>query len=297
MWVMAALKSSDITSEVVDPVAKFGSSIWDLMKKMPTYAPIFPGWVSAQGLQRVWSMPINALEKRVADQIAPFQKGVDSMFWVSTIPQTSITDVKNLLRDWVTTAELWDLQRKLRSIAEQYWTNSSQFKSLIDDVNNSMKSSSDPTIKWLSKNWPLYDWQWKLTLEWVELLWNNNLNKDFWKSQFDKKWQEKILNWWAVWASPETPTSSTLPSTIKPPEKLWDKNTFNIYAYNKDWKQEWSKIELTVQDWKATSWDSDIKNALSSYYKNMTPSELEEVLKQMWIKDKEEIKRIFALLK
>lgn len=57
MWmaVMAALKSSTITASVTDPIEKFGDSIWELIKKAPTYAPILPGGMSVWGLAQVWS--------------------------------------------------------------------------------------------------------------------------------------------------------------------------------------------------------------------------------------------------
>ncbi len=44
LWVavMAALKSNDITSSAVQPIADFGDQIGKLMKDLPKYAPIIP---------------------------------------------------------------------------------------------------------------------------------------------------------------------------------------------------------------------------------------------------------------
>jgi len=39
---MAALKSSDITGNVIQPIVSFGNSIADLAKKAPQFAPIIP---------------------------------------------------------------------------------------------------------------------------------------------------------------------------------------------------------------------------------------------------------------
>ncbi len=39
---MAALKSSDITKEASEPIAKFGSDIGGILKKLPQYAPVIP---------------------------------------------------------------------------------------------------------------------------------------------------------------------------------------------------------------------------------------------------------------
>ncbi|MDD4151145.1 MAG: hypothetical protein PHR68_00865 [Candidatus Gracilibacteria bacterium] len=51
MSVMAALKSSDITASVVQPIAAFGESIGKTAMKLPQYAPIFPGGMSASGMR------------------------------------------------------------------------------------------------------------------------------------------------------------------------------------------------------------------------------------------------------
>lgn len=44
LWiaVMAALKSSDVTNNVTQPIQSFGKSVGDLIQKAPTYAPILP---------------------------------------------------------------------------------------------------------------------------------------------------------------------------------------------------------------------------------------------------------------
>lgn len=42
IWVMAALRSSEITKEITEPIYQFGKSMWELASKAPTYAPILP---------------------------------------------------------------------------------------------------------------------------------------------------------------------------------------------------------------------------------------------------------------
>jgi hypothetical protein len=39
---MAALKSSDLTAEIINPIASFGNSVCQLAAKAPTYVPILP---------------------------------------------------------------------------------------------------------------------------------------------------------------------------------------------------------------------------------------------------------------
>jgi len=55
MSVMAALKSSTITWNIVEPIAWFWKSIWELAMKSPQYAPIFWG-MSANGLWQAGTM-------------------------------------------------------------------------------------------------------------------------------------------------------------------------------------------------------------------------------------------------
>jgi hypothetical protein len=42
MAVMAALKSSNITKEVVQPIADFGASVGQIIQKGPANLPIIP---------------------------------------------------------------------------------------------------------------------------------------------------------------------------------------------------------------------------------------------------------------
>ncbi len=57
LWisVMAWMKSSKITAEVIAPLDAFGKQIWGLIAKAPHYAPIFPGGQSMQSINKAWS--------------------------------------------------------------------------------------------------------------------------------------------------------------------------------------------------------------------------------------------------
>lgn len=54
MWVMTALKQSQITAQIISPIEQFGTQVWSLVAKSPMYAPIIPGW--AAGTQSIASM-------------------------------------------------------------------------------------------------------------------------------------------------------------------------------------------------------------------------------------------------
>ncbi len=76
MWmaVMTALHSSTITASVTDPIQQFGNSIWELIKKAPTYAPILPGGMSAQGLQQIWGQANTYFQNKSSDNARSFMK-------------------------------------------------------------------------------------------------------------------------------------------------------------------------------------------------------------------------------
>ena len=52
--IMAALQSSNITKQIVEPIKQFGDSVWQLAAKAPTYAPVFGGQ-SMESLRSAWS--------------------------------------------------------------------------------------------------------------------------------------------------------------------------------------------------------------------------------------------------
>lgn len=288
LWVavMAALKQSSVTANVTQPISEFWDQIWKLIAKSPTYAPILPWWISAEWLKRIWTMPINAIEKDLAKRISPFQEKIDWLFWVKTIPETEINNIKWMFRDWIKSdGELKEIQWLLQTMAEKYWTNNSQFQNLVKEFNEVLKDNkSDSNLRNFWKDSAkLFDSSWKLTQDWVDLLFNNTENNNLGKSRLD--WAAKVWNpqqWkWHI-QTPNT-ISSTIPSKINvnKSEKEWWATVFNIYWVNDD-KKTWSKIDITVnKDW-TYSWD--IVKALESY-KNKTIDELKWILKWLWIKD------------
>lgn len=97
MWIaiMAALKSSELTQEVVKPIESFGSSVWQLAMKAPTYAPIIPapgGWtMSAAWMWSFWQTMQSTIHSKYTWEGST--KATD-LFWGSGA-QRSL----NLLRD------------------------------------------------------------------------------------------------------------------------------------------------------------------------------------------------------
>lgn len=76
LWiaVMAWMKSSKITAEVIAPLDAFGKQIWGLIAKAPHYAPIFPGGQSMQSMQQVAWKVSWAVNQQSIDSANKFAK-------------------------------------------------------------------------------------------------------------------------------------------------------------------------------------------------------------------------------
>ena len=76
LWisVMAWMKSSKITAEVIAPLDAFGKQIWWLIAKAPQYAPIFPGGQSMQSMQQVAGKVSWAVNQKSIDSANKFAK-------------------------------------------------------------------------------------------------------------------------------------------------------------------------------------------------------------------------------
>lgn len=59
MWVMTALKQSQITAQIISPIEQFGTQVWSLVAKAPMYAPVIPGiwWGWAKSIASLWKLP------------------------------------------------------------------------------------------------------------------------------------------------------------------------------------------------------------------------------------------------
>lgn len=118
LWiaVMAALKQSSITQNVIDPFDKFGDSIWQLAMKAPTYAPIIPtgsGMMSAQGLSKIWSTVSNIPETRLNQKMSPMLSKIQNSFWAwNTVDPQIKSDVARTLQNWIESKEELDQLRK-----------------------------------------------------------------------------------------------------------------------------------------------------------------------------------------
>lgn len=281
MWmaVMVALKSSSITASVTDPIAKFGDSIWELIKKAPTYAPILPGWLSTSWLQQIWWQANTYFQNKASDKARDFMKE-NNLF------QSADNDKSDKSRKLAT-----QLLHNPNVISnQQEWINHLRTYKDFNDFKEDKRAIELLTQLWLALKIDPKDIKYdnakelSATLELIKTKDNGSNNL----------WLNKITNLetqFFTWKNTKS-QSTDLPKTINKnePAKVWDPTTFNIYAYNKDWKQEWSKTDIIIDKWKVTNWN--IAEALKSYKDTKWKDWITEILQKMWIIDQTEIDKI-----
>lgn len=139
LWiaVMAALGASDTTKAIVEPIAAFGKSVWDLAAKAPTYAPIIPTgngermWVA--GLSTIWSSleaaPRQAAQKR-------WWAFADRMLWDASDTQQIARGLQNSTTIQKQNGEA--LETALTSIWTWIFTSNQERRDQINHINTEL---------------------------------------------------------------------------------------------------------------------------------------------------------------
>lgn len=106
LWiaVMAALGASKTTKSVVEPIAAFGKSVWELAAKAPTYAPIIPTGngkerMSAAGLWRFGSTLKSWIEWKAIERGGSFAQEIVWGGWETARLNNSLNTLNNTIRD------------------------------------------------------------------------------------------------------------------------------------------------------------------------------------------------------
>lgn len=288
LWiaVMAALKQSSITQNVIDPFDKFGDSIWQLAMKAPTYAPIIPtgsGMMSAQGLSTAWQSFSSAVHNEYTWKWSKVWSEIAKNMWFWN---QALSDIKEILSKKYDT----DLDKRK-------WMN--DLLSKIDSTQLWDSGYRSELAKAFKHLWATADLETAIKVEWT--------NKEQLARILDQKWEEKWWDAWQKWAgwlfvwksseqiasmiwrwwgseSTQTTSDTPLPTTIR--QKEWDKNTFNIYWTDKDWKVT-DKVEHTLKVDGVDGWKTNTTNAIQalSSFKGKTKAEFRKLLSDIWIKD------------
>ncbi len=288
MAVMAALKQSKITENVVSPFEDFWKSIGSLAMKAPTYMPIIPtgsGMMSAQGLSTAGQSFSSAIHNEYTWQWSKFwsQMAKNMWFW-----NQALSDIKDILnkqytnepdkRNWmndllskIDASQLWDswYRSELAKAFKHLWATA--------DLETAIKvegTSKEQLARILDQKWEERWWEkWQQWAGWLFV----------WKSA--EQIASMIWRWWS--AEPNPTPSQQLPSSItrdvNTPWKYQVWNT-NITINNNDWGKNLSSTEVNalataLQQTKTTDWENKVKQVLNSMW-------ITDVAKQKDILDK-----------
>ena len=216
LWisVMTALKSSEITWKVIEPIAAFGKSVWSLIQKAPQFAPIIPTWkwmMNASSLKNFWETTVWTINSKMAK---PGSELSNKYFWEWTKMQEAL---RNL-----------DLN-KVTAATDDKWRLGKHYLPVLDALNDKdlLRPDFDKAVSSL-ETW------WFLKEENAKQLWklyNDRKNWDFAKQLYnllEKKPLSKVdvtspdMLWNKIWW--EQPTVDS-----KKEDQKWVQNAvFNV---------------------------------------------------------------------
>lgn len=306
MAVMAALKSSEITWSAVEPIAQFGSSVWDLIKKSPTYMPIIPtpsGMMSQWWLARIWSEAKSYYDTRSAktwteflERNNLFQSESSQANTKSNVLLTKLKSIEGNQIDKPIFEEFTSAIKEFRDVAAI--RNSESWRNLLMEmarklgVDESLRKTWTPQEianliraihnKWIEK-WDVYDW-WIFRSPWIVA----SVTPDSINAYL--KWHSASNSWdtWAWWNSNPQPAPHSI-------HRWWDNNTINIYwndatqspininINNETVDQIAAKFSSNWFKWKYNQWT--FETMLSSAW--VTASKIAEIVNKLKEEDSE----------
>ncbi len=272
MAVMAALKSSTITWNIIKPIEDFWTQVWKFAMESPKYMPI-PG---TKGLSFGWGMDLwkNVMRKMEQNQSDKARKWwEDHLSFMGTDESKKLTkDISEATWKWVDNA-----LEKVKNIFRNYTADSLLWrKDDIAKILEEAKVDGADSLKWVNKKEELY----KVLTE----INNKNMN----------------LKWWPLlWRSMtnEADTASVLWSKAW---TTWDSKTPANQTVNIRYDVQWVAIDQTkwivnIDD--ENKFTESLKNQLSKTKWIMTVEDLrQELITKFWADDKDKIDNIIKNL-
>ena len=241
LWiaVMAALRASEATKTIVEPIYKFWQSMWQLAAAAPTYAPIIPAWngekMSVAWLWTFWQ----SLEGTIAGNARWTWSQLWTQFWEAVSRRNNAAAGLNAQTAPHREATIaWDITAIDRTLTgmQTATTRESiadrQFRQqFIEDLNNLIRDSNNNAILQPNQRTLLTnattpeDFADKLAIVMQQLSWTSRQNtKDTIRQRFGiDMWsmnQQAILRalWiWETWTPPPawwTPPPTTVNVTV-----------------------------------------------------------------------------------
>ena len=268
--VMAALQASTITKAIVAPIKQFGDSVWSLVSKAPTYAPVFGGksmtelWQAASTFQ--WT-------------VSWYYSNKWSKLWTSFAEKTWFhqSETRKVIEEFNRYTDNGDRQANLtiwKHWLEQLYKAKSQteFNDLVDKM-----IEKGVLIKGAEKK---ITWSKKTSLDWKNF---GNLVFDNVEDKFKNNTDEKLK---------EIDDYQRLYTDISTRPNVDNKDTSNTsWTKNQKLKVEYSSKDNRIPI-RFELWDKTIE--LENSGKKISYSSLDEFARAIDWKTKKEIETLFS---
>lgn len=187
--VMAALKSSEITGEIIAPIASFGSNIWWLLKKLPQYTPIPWLWLDMKWLWTVSSYPWAALDRLSTDKASRYSQDIEKAMWAD-FDYASYGKIHNKMEGKdLSESQLRQILWDIAPMIAQHWMNDPRIQKLLDELKKSVWNNEELTKRlWEHYNIDNADFKDKEHFNLLLADWNAKLAKQIQTWEFNDEW-------------------------------------------------------------------------------------------------------------
>ncbi len=236
--IMAALQASTITKAIVAPIKQFGDSVWSLVSKAPTYAPVFGGQ-SMQSMSNIASSAQTYYTSTLPSKSASKFMWDHNLFWNKWELTSAIADLKQVV-SWNKTVNQ-DILDKANEAMKKAWNanNARQQKDLVWQL-KIIAGRLDVSKNIIENWWKNKDWYLKL-LKAIDLK-VENWNWRYWED-FLKNFKAQN-NWWAY---PEGSYNATY--NAKSPQDI---------SVSPKIEQVSKNYDLSTWNWRINIWNNTI---------------------------------------
>ena len=294
--IMAALRTSDITKAVVEPIYQFGNQVWQLVAKSPQYAPVFGG-VSGQEIQSSWSAFKSTVESHYSTKWSNMWQEFAKSFWfwdedmmklqrmsVKSFARWKDTEewIRELLKNinesklknssyreaiWEVLSRLWASDELINKV-KQKWNNKQELAKILEENHlwwaEGVKIFGGPNNIWIEK----MIWWGNSSIEGKSVVWDmtsNSVTKEEWNENSDLKNKKIVVK-------------------RDGDQSIIGKWTIYIKNDNWDWWEMYNvKFTSLSENDKDLTWVSgdDTKELLKLYWE-VKEEWMKKILKELW---------------
>jgi hypothetical protein len=237
--VMAALKGSEITGAVIEPIATFGKNIWWLVSSLPQYTPIPFAWLDIKWLWRLSAVPAAAIEQRSVNKANRYNTGIMNAMWANFDRNWYYKMLDGLRDNPATEASIKKAMKEFEPFIKELWINSDEWEKALKAFWEAINKDPALAKKLKEKYWTNSDdFTKKDNLFKLFANWNEKIYREFREGKYNEKGNEfKVYKEWELTGSPRNFNVEIWMKWTKSQEfVIWDEEnntTINIDNANK----------------------------------------------------------------